>query len=63
VWPVLPTESVEPAFDVLAAVRRLRADFPDLKVCLLSAYLDPSLVRDLLQAGIYGVTVQMELSS
>jgi len=45
---------LEPAFDALATVRHLRADFPDLKVCLLSAYLEPPLVRDLLQAGAYG---------
>ena len=45
---------IEPEFDALSAVRRLRADFPDLKICLLSAYLEPSLVRDLLQAGVYG---------
>ena len=30
---------IEPEFDALAAVRRLRADFPDLKICLLSACL------------------------
>ncbi len=45
---------IEPEFDALAAVRRLRADFPALKICLLSAYLEPSCVRDLLQAGVYG---------
>ncbi len=45
---------IEPEFDALAAVRQLRADFPDLKICLLSAYLEPALVRDLLQAGVYG---------
>jgi two-component system response regulator DesR len=45
---------IEPEFDALAAVQGLRADFPDLKICLLSAYLEPSLVRDLLQAGVYG---------
>jgi DNA-binding NarL/FixJ family response regulator len=45
---------IEPEFDALAAVRRLRADFPDLRICLLSAYLEPALVRDLLQAGVYG---------
>ena len=45
---------IEPEFDALSAVRRLRADFPDLKICLLSAYLEPSLVHDLLQAGVYG---------
>ena len=45
---------IEPEFDALTTVRRLRADFPDLKVCLLSAHLEPSLVRDLLQAGVYG---------
>ncbi len=45
---------IEPEFDALSVVRRLREDFPALKVCLLSAYLEPSLVRDLLQAGVYG---------
>jgi len=45
---------IEPEFDALAAVRRLRVDFPDLKICLFSAYLEPALVRDLLQAGVYG---------
>jgi two-component system response regulator DesR len=45
---------IEPEFDALAAVRGLRADFPGLKICLLSAYIEPSLVRDLLQAGVYG---------
>jgi len=45
---------IEPEFDALAAVRGLRADFPDLKICLLSAYIEPALVRDLLQAGVYG---------
>jgi len=45
---------IEPEFDALSAVRNLRADFPDLKVCLLSAYLEPARVRALLQAGVYG---------
>jgi DNA-binding NarL/FixJ family response regulator len=45
---------IEPEFDALTVVRQLRADFPDLKVCLLSAHLEPSLVRDLLQAGACG---------
>jgi len=45
---------IEPEFDALATVRLLHADFPDLKICLLSAYLEPALVRDLLQAGVYG---------
>jgi two-component system response regulator DesR len=45
---------IEPEFDALAAVRGLRADFPELKICLLSAYIEPALVRDLLQAGVYG---------
>ena len=45
---------IEPEFDALSAVRRLHADFPNLKICLLSAYVEPSLVRDLLHAGIYG---------
>ena len=36
------------------AVRSLRADLPELKVCLLSAFLEPSMVRELLQAGVSG---------
>lgn len=45
---------IEPEFDALSTARQLRADFPDLKICLLSAYREPALVRDLLQAGVYG---------
>ena len=45
---------IEPEFDALAAVRDLRADFPEVKICLLSAYLEPARVRDLLQAGVHG---------
>jgi two-component system response regulator DesR len=45
---------IEPEFDALTVARRLRADFPDLKICLLSAYVEPSLVRDLLQVGVHG---------
>jgi len=45
---------IEPEFDALSVVRCLRIDFPNLKICLLSAYIEPSLVRDLLQAGVHG---------
>ena len=45
---------IEPEFDALTAVRRLRVDFPEVKICLLSAYLEPARVRDLLQAGVHG---------
>lgn len=45
---------IEPEFDALSAVRSLRKDFPNLKICLLSAFLEPPLVHDLLQAGVYG---------
>jgi len=45
---------IEPEFDALSAVKHLRADFPDLKICLLSAYLEPSMVHNLLQTGAYG---------
>ena len=45
---------IEPEFDALSAVKGLRADFPELKICLLSAFLEPSRVRDLIQAGVYG---------
>lgn len=45
---------IEPEFDALSAVHRLRVDFPDLKICLLSAHMEPSRVRELLQAGVYG---------
>ena len=45
---------IEPEFDALSVVRQLHADVPELKICLLSAYLEPSLVRDILQAGACG---------
>jgi DNA-binding NarL/FixJ family response regulator len=45
---------IEPEFDALSAVRGLRTDYPDLKICLLSAYLEPPRVHDLLQAGVHG---------
>jgi DNA-binding NarL/FixJ family response regulator len=45
---------IEPEFDALSAVRSLRSDFPNLKICLLSAYIDPSIVHDLLHAGVHG---------
>ena len=45
---------IEPEFDAITAVRRIRSDFPDLKICILSAYLEPVIVRDLLQAGVLG---------
>lgn len=51
---LLLDQYIEPGFDALSAVRRLRADFPDLRICLLSAFLEPSRVRDFLQAGVYG---------
>jgi two-component system response regulator DesR len=45
---------MEPKFDALAAVRNLRCDFPDLKICLFSAFLKPTMVQKLLQAGAHG---------
>jgi two-component system response regulator DesR len=45
---------IEPQFDALSAVRDLRANFPHLQICLLSAHLEPAYVRDLLQAGVRG---------
>ena len=45
---------IEPEFDALSAVRDLRANYPDLRICLLSAHLEPSYVRDLVEAGVCG---------
>jgi two-component system response regulator DesR len=45
---------IEPTFDALAVVRDLRADFPDLRICILSAYVEPARVRMFLQAGVCG---------
>ena len=45
---------LEPEFDARAAVRSLRADFPALKICIISAHLEPAWIRELLQAGVYG---------
>jgi len=45
---------IEPEFDALSAVHSLGKDFPNLKICLLSAFLEPSMVHDLLEAGVHG---------
>jgi two-component system response regulator DesR len=45
---------LETGFDALSAVRDLRANFPQLRICLLSAHLEPTYVRDLLEAGVCG---------
>jgi two-component system response regulator DesR len=45
---------LEPEFDARAAVRSLRAFFPSLIICIISAHLEPTWIRELLQAGIYG---------
>ena len=45
---------IEPEFDALSAVRDLHANFPEVRICLLSAHLEPTYVRDLLQAGVCG---------
>jgi two-component system response regulator DesR len=45
---------IEPEFDALSTIRDLRANFPNLRICLLSAHLEPIYVRDLLEAGVCG---------
>jgi two-component system response regulator DesR len=45
---------LEPEFDALSTIRDLRANFPELRICLLSAHFEPTYVRDLLQAGVCG---------
>ena len=45
---------IEPEFDALSAVRDLRANFPEVRICLLSAHVEPPYVRDLLRAGVCG---------
>ena len=45
---------IEPQFDALTTVRRLHARFPDLRICLLSAHLEPAYVRSLIEAGACG---------
>jgi DNA-binding NarL/FixJ family response regulator len=45
---------IEPEFDALSVVKQLRDSFPELRVCMLSAYVEPSVVRDLLKSGAYG---------
>jgi two-component system, NarL family, response regulator DesR len=42
------------AYDALATVRALRRNDPELKICVLSAFMEPVYVRDLLQAGVCG---------
>jgi len=45
---------IEAEFDALSAVRGLHADFPQLKICILSAFLKPTLVHKALKAGVHG---------
>lgn len=45
---------IEAGFDALSTVRDLRVSYPDVKVCVFSAYIQPAHVRDLLQAGVNG---------
>lgn len=45
---------MEAGYDALTTVRELRRQFPDLKLCVLSAFMEPVYVRDLVQAGIQG---------
>ena len=45
---------IEPDFDALSAVRQLRENFPQVRICLLSAFLEQTLLHDLLQAGVCG---------
>jgi DNA-binding NarL/FixJ family response regulator len=45
---------LEPRFDAVSAVRALRARFPELRICIFSAHVEPIYVRNLLQAGACG---------
>jgi DNA-binding NarL/FixJ family response regulator len=45
---------IETDFDALSTVKKLRRIHPELKICLLSAFLEPLQIRDFLQAGVYG---------
>lgn len=45
---------METGYDALTTVRELRRQFPQLKLCVLSAFMEPVYVRDLVQAGIQG---------
>ena len=45
---------LENNFNALATLRELQRSFPEVKICVLSAYVEPAYVRDLLQTGIAG---------
>lgn len=45
---------MEPSFNAVQVIQGLRAEHPALKICLFSAYLEPSYVRDFLKAGAHG---------
>lgn len=49
---------IEPEFDALSTVRSLHADFPNLRICLFSAFLRPSLVQRLLRSGVHGYVLK-----
>lgn len=45
---------METGYDALTMVRALRQQFPQLTLCVLSAFMEPVYVRNLVQAGIQG---------
>lgn len=45
---------LEPTFDALAMVKSLYLDFPEIRICLLSAHIEPAYLHDLLAAGVNG---------
>jgi DNA-binding NarL/FixJ family response regulator len=51
---MLVVDVAMPEFDPVASMRRVKADFPDLKVLVVSAYDDEAYVVGLLEAGVDG---------
>ncbi len=51
---LLVVDVAMPEFDPVASMRRIKADFPDLKVLVVSAYDDEAYVVGMLDAGVDG---------
>lgn len=51
---LLLTDVTMPDFDLVAAIRQIRSQFPALKILVVSAYDDNAYVQSLLSAGVNG---------
>ncbi len=60
---VLILDAIIPGVRTSALVRRIKSEFPQVKIIVFSAYEDPALVRGLLAAGVDGYMLKEEMLS